>query len=108
MNEIDQIALRLRRLRNAFGFETVRDFAAFLNVNEQAWYHFERGRRAPTIHDAIKVADKTGASFDWIYRGLEHTLPLHVVQKIAAVPEEGSEELMVDRRRRLVNGENNG
>jgi transcriptional regulator with XRE-family HTH domain len=108
MNKIDQVALRLRRLRNALGFETVRDFAAFLNVNEQTWYHFERGRRVPTIRDAIKLADKTGASLDWIYRGLEHTLPLHVVQKIAAVPEEGLEGLMVDRRRRLANGENNG
>jgi DNA-binding XRE family transcriptional regulator len=99
------VALRLRRLRNAFGFETVRDFAAFLNVNEQTWYHLERGRRVSTIYDAIKVAKKTGASLDWIYMGLDHTLPLHVAQKIAAVPEEGLEGLMVDRRRRLANWE---
>jgi DNA-binding XRE family transcriptional regulator len=65
--------LRLRRLRNAFGFETVRDFEAFLNVNEQTWYHCERGRRVPTIHDAIKVAKKTDVSLDWIYMGLDHT-----------------------------------
>jgi transcriptional regulator with XRE-family HTH domain len=84
-DKIDEVAFRLRRLREALGFETTREFAAYLGIHEQTWYHVERGRRVPTVHDAIRVADRTGASLDWIYRGLEYSLPVHLAEKLRQV-----------------------
>lgn len=97
MDQPQQIAVRLRRLREAFGFDSSRDFAAFLEIPEQSWYHLEKGRRAPTVPDALKVCAATGVSLDWIYRGMEDTLPLHVHKKIKAIPEDWETR---DRRRK--------
>lgn len=87
MDQPEQIGARLRRLREALGFSTAKEFAQFLDIDHTAWNHFERGRRAPLPADAVKVCAKTGVSLDWIYRGMEHTLPLHIVQKLHEVPE---------------------
>jgi len=96
MDGPEQIGARLKRLRIAYGFAVAKQFANFVGISEAAWNHFETGRRPPTVPDAIKVAAKTGASLDWIYRGMEHTLPLHVAQKLEQVP---VEQPMGDQRR---------
>jgi transcriptional regulator with XRE-family HTH domain len=98
MDQPQQIAVRLRRLREALGFDSARDFAAFLDIPEQTWYHLEKGRRSILPPDAVKVCARTGVSMDWIYRGMEDTLPLHVFKKIQAVPED--HEVSQDRRRK--------
>lgn len=100
MDQPEQIGERLRRLREALGFDQAKRFAEFVGISEQAWNHFERGRRPPTVPDAIKVAGKTGASLDWIYRGMEHTLPMHVLQKLTALDD--TEEAS---RKRAANGQ---
>jgi transcriptional regulator with XRE-family HTH domain len=81
----ENVGARLKALRLALGFNQARAFAAFLEINEQAWNHFETGRRPPVVRDGIRIAERTGASLDWIYRGLEHTLPLHLAEKLRQV-----------------------
>jgi transcriptional regulator with XRE-family HTH domain len=100
MDHVEDIAERLRRLRLAYGFEQARAWCQFVGIGETSWNAFERGHRRITIDEALKLAAKTGASLDWIYRGLEHTLPLHVAQKLATVPDEDLE--LTDRRRRAI------
>jgi hypothetical protein len=34
------------------------------------------------LQEALALCAKTGMSLDWIYRGLDHANPLHVVQRI--------------------------
>ncbi len=82
MDGPEVIGGRLKALRLALGFQKAKAFAAFLDINEQAWNHFERGRRPPVVRDGIRIAERTGASLDWIYRGLEHTLPIHLAEKL--------------------------
>lgn len=98
MDQLDDIAERLRRLRLAYGFQQAQAWCQFVGIGATSWNAFERGNRRITIDEALKVCAKTGASLDWIYRGLVHTLPLHVVERLEAVPEKELE--LVDRRRK--------
>jgi transcriptional regulator with XRE-family HTH domain len=82
MDTPEIIGARLKALRLALGFTQAKAFADFLDLNYSAWNHFETGRRAPLVQDGITVAVRTGASLDWIYRGLEHTLPVHLAEKL--------------------------
>ncbi|WP_457090774.1 helix-turn-helix domain-containing protein [Microvirga sp. P5_D2] len=81
-DKFDEISLRLRQLRLAMGFIQKRAWCNFIGAHEPSWHVFENGNRRITIDEALKVCDRTGVSLDWIYRGLEHTLPLHVAEKL--------------------------
>jgi transcriptional regulator with XRE-family HTH domain len=96
MDRLDEIAERLRRLRLAYGFQQARPWCQFVGIGETSWNAFERGHRRITLDEALKLCAKTGASLDWIFRGLEYMLPLHVAEKLAAVPDEELE--LTDRR----------
>lgn len=98
MDQPEHIAARLRRLRAAMGFPQAKQFAEYLGINEQAYNHFERGRRAPTWPDAIKICAKTGVSLDWIIRGLEDRLPVGLAKRIAEIPEPEIKPLTATRR----------
>jgi ribose 1,5-bisphosphokinase PhnN len=54
-------------------------------MRESSWNAFERGHRRITLDEAGKVVGKTGVSLDWIYRGLEYTLPVQVAEKLRQV-----------------------
>lgn len=79
------IGPRLKALRLALGFSQARAFCSFVEMGETSWNAFERGHRRITLDEVGKVVAKTGASLDWIYRGLEHTLPLHLAEKLRQV-----------------------
>lgn len=87
MDSTQDIAGRLLRLRRALGYEQATEWCRFVGITDQAWNNFERARRRITIDEALRVAAKTGASLDWIYRGLEHTLPKHVADKLSKIPD---------------------
>lgn len=74
-------------------------FCQFVGITDQAWNNYETGRRRISIDEAMKIVAKTGAGLDWIYRGLEHTLPKHVADKLAALPADAE-----DANRRAANG----
>jgi transcriptional regulator with XRE-family HTH domain len=83
-----EIGKRLRHLRLAFGYTSVVEWSRFTGIGDTVWFNYENGRRVISIPVALKLAGKTGASFDWIYRGLEHTLPEHLLERLQAVPPE--------------------
>jgi transcriptional regulator with XRE-family HTH domain len=62
------IAARLRALRRALEHNQ-KTFCELIGMSQQAWNHFENGRRAPTAKDGVKIAKKTGVTLDWIYCG---------------------------------------
>jgi transcriptional regulator with XRE-family HTH domain len=68
MDRPEVIAARLRALRRALKHNQ-KTFCEVVGISEQAWNHFERGRRAPTVKDGVKIAKKTGVTLDWIYCG---------------------------------------
>lgn len=76
------IAPRLKALRLASGFEQATDWCEHIGVLPNVWNPFERGSRRISLDVAIKVCEKTGASLDWIYRGLEHMLPLDLAKRL--------------------------
>jgi transcriptional regulator with XRE-family HTH domain len=85
MNKIDEIALRLRQLRLAMGFTQKRAWCNFIGAHEPSWHVFESGGRRIPLDEALKLCDRTGASLDWIYRGLDHSMPMHLVEKLRQV-----------------------
>lgn len=95
MDGPEEVGRRLRHLRVAYGHKA-KTFANLLGIAETTWNNFERGKRRISIDEAIKVAAKTGASLDWIYRGLEGTLPLHVVEKLHKADAEGATRTAVN------------
>lgn len=84
MSELDQIGARLLELRRSYGYKA-KDFAAFVGIAETTWNNYERGKRRISLDEALKVASRTGAGMDWIYRGMESSLPKHVLDKIDAL-----------------------
>ena len=58
----------MRALRRALEHNQ-RTFCELIGMSQQAWNHFENGRRAPTAKDGVKIAKKTGVTLDWIYCG---------------------------------------
>lgn len=82
MDRPEVIGARLRRLRIAKGYAQAKAFCDSIGVQDTAWNNWEKGRRVIPIEVALKVAAKTGASLDYIYRGMEHTLPKHVLDAL--------------------------
>lgn len=78
-----QIGERILRLRLALGYEQARAFGQLVGFTDQALSNYEKGERRPNVDEAIKLAAKTGASLDWIYRGLDHTLPKHLLDRLS-------------------------
>jgi transcriptional regulator with XRE-family HTH domain len=78
------IGERIKELRLAFGYNVAASFCRATGITTQALNNYERGRARIAIDEAYKVIRLTGASLDWIYRGLEHTLPTMVQEKLFA------------------------
>ncbi|MCB8819550.1 helix-turn-helix domain-containing protein [Microvirga rosea] len=85
MDKPEVIAIRLNSLREALGFKQARAFCQFVGITDQAWNHYSSSRRRISLDEAMKIVNKTGVSLDWIYRGIEHILPVHLVEKLRAV-----------------------
>jgi transcriptional regulator with XRE-family HTH domain len=84
MDNPEKVGARIRRLRLALGYTQAKAFCDSMGIADTAWNNWEKGRRVIPIDAALKLAAKTGASLDYIYRGLDHTLPKHVADKLDA------------------------
>ncbi|PVE22075.1 hypothetical protein DC522_23250 [Microvirga sp. KLBC 81] len=76
---------RIRLLREALGYDQARAFCQFVGFSDQALYNYETGKRRISLDEAMKIVAKTGASLDWIYRGVEYSLPVHLAEKLRQV-----------------------
>ena len=75
--EAQVVAERLRRTREATKLNQA-DWCRLVGIVPQAWNNYERGRNRISIDQALKVCQATGASLDWIYRGLADGLPVNL------------------------------
>lgn len=80
--DVAAIAARLRELRLAHGYEERPTWARFLGLKRAALGHYEDGLRMISLPAAIRYCKRTGISLDWIYRGVEDALPMHVKRKL--------------------------
>lgn len=73
--EIQEIGNRLRWLREAKDLSQTA-FCRVVKIEQQAWNNYEHGRKRISIDQALKVCVATGATLDYIYRGIMSSLPL--------------------------------
>jgi len=78
------IGNRLELLRDAHNLNQA-DIAKRLSITPQRWNQWESGKRLIDIQHAIKIADRFGASLDWIYRGIDGALTVDLHNKISVV-----------------------
>ena len=62
-------AKRLKASRIAAGFETARDFARFVGLEESTYRMYERGDRSPAPGDLWTMADAVKQSIDFLIKG---------------------------------------
>jgi hypothetical protein len=79
-DDLIAVGKRLLEIRLAWGYPNAREWSRFTGINHTTWKNWEVGERLPSLQEALVLCAKTGISLDWIYRGLEHANPLHVVQ----------------------------
>jgi len=80
--DVQAMAARLRVLRLSYDKNTV-EWSEFTGIGKNAWINCEAGDRMIAVPEALKLAEATGVTFDWIYRGIEHALPMHVAERLS-------------------------
>ena len=71
------VAERLKQTREAMKLNQA-SWCRLVGIEPQAWSNYESGLRRISIDQALKVCQATGASLDWIYRGLADGLPIRL------------------------------
>lgn len=86
---LQAIGGRLRLLRLASGLSQV-SWCRLVGSSVQAWNNYERGRKRISIDQALHLSIKTGASLDWIYRGVESAMPVQTLLGIKQAEEKAT------------------
>jgi len=81
-----QFGQRLRAARQAVGYETARDFAVALDIEESALSNYERGIRRPPNDVLQRIRDRTKVTADYLYFGDISGLPLGLYAKLREIP----------------------
>jgi transcriptional regulator with XRE-family HTH domain len=72
----EAVAARLRILREAMGYPLQQDWCEAVGLKQPAWSQWERGVHRIASDAAVTLCDRfSGLTTDWIYRGLDETLP---------------------------------
>lgn len=74
----EAVGRRLQRLRIAKGFEFIRHFAKDLEVGEDRYDKWEKGKALIPPEEALKLKRRYGITSDWLYFGDETALPNHI------------------------------
>ena len=76
---------RLQATREALGFQTLREFAKFLDVGEDRYSKWENGVNYMPVEYAKQLKRKKNVTLEWLYdgdpSGLPHSLALQVTQR---------------------------
>lgn len=59
---------RLEKLRRLIG-DDQQKFAAKAKLSQNQYNQWERGKKRPSLDDALKLCDTYNVTLDWIYRG---------------------------------------
>ena len=65
----------IKRMMAAWGFESKKDLALHLGLNENAAYNWVQNNSIPWP-SAYQCSNETGRSMDWIIKGVEPTISL--------------------------------
>lgn len=76
------MARRLRVLRRACGYETVRAFANELGIADNRLSMYELGDRKLPQELILSIKRLTGATSDWLLFGDENNLPVDLYRRI--------------------------
>jgi hypothetical protein len=83
-----EIGKRLRQLRYAWGFDSADEWVKYIggHMDRTTWIGYESGNRLIPVPEAIRLCARFQLSTDWIYRGMEGTLPPAVAQRLRQFP----------------------
>ena len=84
-----EVCKRLVYLRMARGMKA-KEMAGSVGLTPTQWANYESHERMPNVQDMIRLANATGVTLDWIYRGLAASLPHHLALKISEVADDAS------------------
>lgn len=87
--QLEEFAIRLKRLRLACGYESQKAFSDALGIEEGAYGQYERGRSYPKPEIMGRIRQLTGATSDWLYFGDDGALPVSLYRQIAEVVSQG-------------------
>jgi transcriptional regulator with XRE-family HTH domain len=76
------IGARVRRLRDHLGYASM-DFAHLHGWGPTQLVNWETGHRRITIEAATILRERYGVSLDWVYLGVEGSLPQHLIKPLA-------------------------
>jgi transcriptional regulator with XRE-family HTH domain len=76
------IGRRIRWTREALGLKQV-EFARRCGISPQALNNYEKGLQPPVWEQAVKICKGSGASMEWIYRGIRFGLPAELTNAFA-------------------------
>jgi len=88
-DQTEAFAKRLRAVREACGYSTMREFAKRLGVEEDAYGWYERARSLPHPYIIGRIRQLTGVTADYLYYGDERGLPIELLRLIEAIRAEG-------------------
>ena len=89
-DQTEMFAQRLRWVRLASGFTTVREFAKRIGVEEDTYAWYERGRSFPNPMTLGRIRQLTGATVDYLYYGDESGISVGLMRAIDAVRDQTS------------------
>ena len=78
---------RLRVLREALGYDSLRDFAAAIDVPEDRFGTYERGVSLLQMPTALLIKRRYGVTLEWIYDGDATGMPQGLREAISAILE---------------------
>lgn len=81
-------AQRLRRLRQAEGFNVAADFAENLGITPSRWNNFEVGYPLSRSVARLLMQRMPGLSLDWLEHGRTDGLSLAMARKLGEMPAE--------------------
>ena len=76
---------RLKAVRLATGYRTIRAFAQEVDVHEDTLGMWELGKRMPPPHELHKILKRTRVTSDFLYYGDKAGVPLDLYNKIAKI-----------------------
>jgi transcriptional regulator with XRE-family HTH domain len=85
--DVPSIARRIILTRRALGWSQA-EICRRTGLTTQAWNNYERALGRPDIDPAIAIVRATGVSLDWIYLGVEATLPAMVLDGIRRIEQD--------------------
>lgn len=81
----EAVGQRLSALRRAMEFDTIRAFAKALDVNEDRYDKWEKGKALIPPEVVLSLKVKFGVTADWLYFGEESSLPRRLHQDLEKV-----------------------